>query len=82
MLGTKIRALTLILLVISPLMHFCAYSCPLGNLNTFGNLTMIHVPHTYVEQVMMMSHTRMQLSLSYSKLFPLDGFICNFMFAP
>ena len=37
--------------VISPSMVFCAYSCPLCNLNTLWNIIMIL--HNYVEQVMM-----------------------------
>ena len=41
-----------IFLVISPLLLFYAYSCPLCNLNTLWNIIMIL--HSYVEQVMMM----------------------------
>ena len=50
--------------VISPLMLFYAYLCPLCNLNTLWNIIMIL--HSHVEQVMTMCHVQeWQLLLSY-----------------
>ena len=64
-----------------PLIISVASLCPLYNLNTLWNV--IVILHSYVEQVMMMCHVQeWQLSLSYSGLFPLDGFRCNFVSAP
>ena len=62
---TKMRALPLLLfLVISPLMLFYAYSCPLCILNTLWNIIMIF--HSYVEQDKAICRVKeKQLSLSY-----------------
>ena len=77
---TRMTNLTVILSELFPLDH--AILCPLYNLNALWNLIMIL--HSYVEQVMMVCHVQeIQLSLSYFlKFFPLDGFRCNFVYAP
>ena len=60
--------------VISPLMLFYPFSCPLCTLNTIWNIIMIiMILHSYVEQVMTMCRVQeWQLSLSYfPSYFPL-----------
>ena len=66
--------------VISHLMLFYAYSCPLCNLNTLWNITIIL--HSYIEQVMTMCRVQeWKLSLSYFLgYFPLmvsDAILCR-----
>ena len=52
--------------VISPLILFYGYSCPLCNLNTLWNIIMILHSYRYIEQAMTMCRDEeWQLSLSY-----------------
>ena len=71
---TKMRALLLILLELSPFDAFYVYSCLLCNLNTPWNI--IVILHSYVEQVMTVCRIQRRTTLAFvlSELFPLLWF--------